>query len=419
VIIGEQRLVFANLAFCPKGTVLLKGLNAIPAGYMAALTQHGYTCFACDEEALGISGSALMERDITPSVGADCDLIFAQSAFHRDVIMQRTGASEAKVVVVGNSRFDLLQPSMRALHDREAADIHAEHGDFVLFNTNVGFVHSSWGNLKRHEKTLRKIGWLNNSEPQSFELHNAAVRLDYFNYDVTCRTVRDLAARNPNLKIIVRPHPAEHTEAWGDEFLGIDNVLIKRDGDHIAMILASRLVLHTGCTTGIEAMLLDRPVLTVRAEQEDLGQWRWFASNLLNPMALGAAEAVERVEAFLSDCVDLELERPDERAAARYLHLASFDGNNVTEFIADTILKRISDQALQEEPFKWSPTAPKKMQWSVPLEDYTKRKMSIKYGEIVDRYRELQSCISDATPTLVQQIGDSVFLFERSRINPR
>jgi hypothetical protein len=103
---------------------------------------------------------------------------------------------------------------------------------------------------------------------------------------------------------------------------------------------------------------------------------------------LRAAQAVERVEVFLNDGVDLELEQPEERTADRYLHLAPFDGNNVTEFISDTTLKRNTDQTLHGEPFKASPTEPKKMQSSMSLGNYSKWKMSIKYGEIVDRYRD-------------------------------
>lgn len=414
VILGDQRLLFANLAFCPKGVVMLKGLNGIPAGYMAALKAHGYSCIACDEEALGVAGAEYMQRDIRPSVGDDCEMIFAQGPFHRDVILERTGCPVEKVLTLGNGRFDLLRSSIRSLYDAEAAEIHRIQGDFVLFNTNIGFVYSSWGSLDDHDKILEKIGWTHPSDPRSYELHVAAVTLDRLNLDVSRRTVRGFAERNPGVRVVVRPHPSERLDAWGDDFCDLANVAIVRDGSHVAMMLAARLTLHTGCTTGIEAMLLERPVLSVRAETEDQGQWRWFASNLINPLSIGADDAVRRVEAFLAGTLDLETDRPEERAAARQVHFSGTQGLLVSEGIADAILERIDVAGGFTSKFVWAPLQPARMQTSIDVAAYTRRKMKIGRDEITARYGELQACIGNDTPATINEIGESLFVFRKA-----
>ncbi|MDA9975678.1 hypothetical protein N9F34_02485 [Alphaproteobacteria bacterium] len=71
--------------------------------------------------------------------------------------------------------------------------------------------------------------------------------------------MRALANAEPALKLVLRPHPAENTNAWLEKFTDPPNVEVIREGSHATMILGSRLVLNTGCTIGVESMSLDRP----------------------------------------------------------------------------------------------------------------------------------------------------------------
>lgn len=415
VVIGQQWLLHQNLVGgYPPGSVLLKGLNRVQAGVAMHLTSLGNICFACDEEALGQSSDALMSRDIFPGIADSCALIFAQGEFHRAALEHRTGCSRDKIVPVGNARLDLLRPAFRGLHDREVAEIKARHGNFVLFNTNAGFVHSTWGSLEEHERVLVHIGWLNEDEPWTFDLHRRAVALDYLNYDLTKDTVRGLAIGDPTLKIVVRPHPAEHSDAWLDEFKDLPNVDVIREGSHTAMILASRLVLHTGCTTGIEAALLDQPTMTIRPDDPEQDQWQWFVSNHVNPVATGADEAVDKTLRFLAGTLDIESDRRAERKAAQNLYFSGLHGEFVFETIGKKILDHIQARKLHDPNYKWSAVNPEKVLGAIDRTEYFKRKMSISLEEITERYRFLLHHARGGRPTTIRQIGDSVFLFENS-----
>ncbi len=69
----------------------------------------------------------------------------------------------------------------------------------------------------------------------------------------------DIAASGSFEKIVLRPHPSENHDAWR-EWAGPLGIDVRFEGSANTWLLAAQAILHTGCTTGIEGVLLDRPV---------------------------------------------------------------------------------------------------------------------------------------------------------------
>ncbi len=415
VVIGQQWLINQNLANgYPPGWVLLKGLNRIQAGVAIHLSKLGNVVMACDEEALGLSYETFMSQDIFPDTAPYYASVFAQGDFHRKVVMKRTGCRPEQVITVGNARLDLLKPRFRKIYDAEVAEIRERLGEFVLFNTNTGYVHSVWESEEEQERVLIRIGWLDKAKPETYDLYRRIVALDYSNYDLTRTTVRGLATADPSIKIVVRPHPAENTGAWLTEFTDLPNVEVVREGGIAPMLLAARLVLHTGCTTGVEATLLNRPTMSILPDDPKQDQWQWFVANHIVPTAVGAVEAEEKVRAFLAGMLDLESDRQAERHAARDLYFSGLDGDFVFDVKAETILKQIRDHKLLDAQYAWAPKDPQKVLTTMERSEYFRRKMSISLEEITERYRFLLHHARGGRPTRIRQLGDSVFLFENS-----
>jgi hypothetical protein len=59
--------------------------------------------------------------------------------------------------------------------------------------------------------------------------------------------------------IVLRPHPSENHDTWR-EWAAPYGMRVVYEGTANEWMLASDAILHTGCTTGIESVLLDRPV---------------------------------------------------------------------------------------------------------------------------------------------------------------
>jgi hypothetical protein len=69
-----------------------------------------------------------------------------------------------------------------------------------------------------------------------------------------------MAARFPDMKFVIRPHPLEDPETWRTHFQDVANVAVRDGGSAIPWLSAARCVVHSACTTGIEAYILGRPV---------------------------------------------------------------------------------------------------------------------------------------------------------------
>ena len=71
-----------------------------------------------------------------------------------------------------------------------------------------------------------------------------------------------------NKKIIIRPHPAENKYVWKSIFAKHKNVIIEDPKiDVFAWILASKGVLHRGCTTSLQSLYIQKPTFFI-----DLGK---------------------------------------------------------------------------------------------------------------------------------------------------
>lgn len=413
VVIGQQWLMRVNYGHYPRGVVLFKGLNRVQVQNMLVLGRRGYVPMALDEEALGLADETYMSRDIHPSLGACCEVVFAQGAHHAEVIRAHGRVAANRIHVVGNARLDLLAPRYRPMHQREADSARERYGRYVLFNTNVGFVHSSWSSLAEHEEVLKRTGWLDPNDPSSYELHRRDVVWDQLNHDVTTRTVRGLAARRPDRRIIVRPHPAERPDAWQDAFGDLPNVSVVREGSHIAMIMAADLVLHTGCTTGLEAMVLGRPTLSIRHEDKSFDQWRCFVSNHLNPVAVGAEEAVRLASGALDGVLDLDAIEADRRQEAYSRFVSGAGDGSAFEAIAEIINDRFLLAGVEIGEGEWRPTDAAAALRHVKRTDYQARRVSMDQEAFNRRYAMIAGLAGRTKAIRIREIGESLFLLQK------
>ena len=162
-----------------------------------------------------------------------------------------------KIILCGNSRFDLLKKPIKNVYLEAAKNINKKYGKFDLYisafhkynaltqpGTNYLTDIKSWGdNLIEHEKRKKLFS-------NMFELQkkNMMSTINFFN----------LNSKKMN-KMIIRPHPAENLSTWTNN-LNEDlkeNVIY----DHIntnSWIMAADRVFGYYCTSTIEASLLGK-----------------------------------------------------------------------------------------------------------------------------------------------------------------
>ena len=67
------------------------------------------------------------------------------------------------------------------------------------------------------------------------------------------------------MTIIVRPHPSENFKVYNDIAAKCERVKVTNEGNVIPWLLASKTMVHNGCTTGLEAYALGVPAISYLA----------------------------------------------------------------------------------------------------------------------------------------------------------
>ena len=152
----------------------------------------------------------------------------------------------------GWPRVDLWMPSKHYIWSEEINKIRSEFGNnFYLFASDFGT------NSKKllEERSIRfgLVGTIKKDyEIKKFrtikenELHNFQKFIDF---------LTDLD-NDPKIPlIIVRPHPAEDHDVWIQKTIKLKKIKVIYQGEITPWLLASKGLLHRGCTTAIQAFL--------------------------------------------------------------------------------------------------------------------------------------------------------------------
>jgi len=157
--------------------------------------------------------------------------------------------------VTGSPRFDILHPRFHGCWEAQVAELKRTYGDFVLFTSRFGAVNHFRRSFDQTVDRRMEIytGEAVQSAPQRFQFLRQLF-LDYMD------VVQEIATRFPDQKFIVRPHPLEDPDTWRSHLADVGNVHVRDGGSPIPWLSAARCVVHSACTTGIEAYILKTPV---------------------------------------------------------------------------------------------------------------------------------------------------------------
>jgi hypothetical protein len=81
--------------------------------------------------------------------------------------------------------------------------------------------------------------------------------------------IKEISKKFPDANFIIRPHPSEDILNWKNALSGLKNVHVIFEGSAIDWIMGALVVIHTGCTTGIESWALRKPVIAYNPNKEE------------------------------------------------------------------------------------------------------------------------------------------------------
>ena len=164
--------------------------------------------------------------------------------------------SKAEIVISGIPNFDILDPSYQKSFLK--SDLIATQGkkDYILINTRFGTGNSKIG--------INEV--FSSNRPHSTNQPELYVEKNFITENQIMFDMIELcifiASSLPNEQLIIRPHPTEDFKIYKILTKKIKNIHVIFSGGVEPWIRMSKMLIHNGCSTAIQAIIADKRVVT-------------------------------------------------------------------------------------------------------------------------------------------------------------
>jgi len=427
-IIGPKRKIENHIASFPRGIFLSKSLRIAKRRFFPISRLLGHEIVAWDEEALvHLPAETYFSRRLSPVGMEHVSHLFAWGEDNAELWRQYPQLPPGiPIHITGNPRVDLLRPDMQGYYKTEADQIRQTFGDFILINTNFNHVNAFYPGQNLFQP-LKKPGeearfgqsarGMTREYAEGFRDHKQAVFEDFQ------RLIPELESAFPNHTVVVRPHPTENQEIYHRLATQCQRVQVTNEGNVVPWLMAAKVLIHNGCTTGVEAFVMGVPAVSYRKtvnEFYDDGFYR--LPNRLSHQCFDFEELWTTLARILSG--ELGAARGDERKALIDHFLTGLEGPLACERMVDILIKIADDLSRISEP-----TLGKRLVGRVKATHRRVRKIykayrpgsfqsvdferhrypGITLAELAERLERFQQVLGDDTKLHLDQIHEKIF----------
>jgi surface carbohydrate biosynthesis protein len=341
VVMGTKAGVHRELMHARNGLYLAKSASNTSLGLYRELKKREHHLAVLDVEGGALTREIRNDllRSYQPEASPFFDYFYVFGEKIREAILQNLNYIRPdQVVVTGEPRFDLLKPEYRRFFEADRIKIQQQYGRFILINTSFGLSNSAIGEegIKHFLLTTGDIPdeqrhlYLLKHEEGKFLLH-AFIELAHA-----------IAVRFPWINIVVRPHPDEESAVYEKAFKDSENIFMDGSGNVHPWIQSAMAVIHHDCTTGMEAAMAGKPVISyVPRQEESITAWLpvWLSIacqstmevlKALEPVVSGETthylpepEKQEVFAAYFENYRSLAAEKLTAHLIQQYMHLAT------------------------------------------------------------------------------------------------
>ncbi len=427
VILGDMNQLVLNARWLPRGLCFINNIATIHEAPIRRYRRMGHRVAAWCEEGIAYRNRQSYRHErVSPVVMGQAERFFAWGDYQaEDVCLAIDPADREKVVASGSPRLDILRPELREFFREEAERIRTEHGRFVLVNSNFHRFNHFLGR-GAYLRDLKARGKVPDAEREAFfqqwidflgEMYHAFVKM-----------LGALSAALPDQQIVLRPHPSEDHEAWQRELADLANVKVIHEGSALPWILASEVLIHNSCATGIEAFAMGVPVISYRPFRSET--YDSFLPNAVSREARTEAELVAMVKALLSGDPSAADAAADDRRELARRFFSGLEGPLASERIVETL----AQLQIPANPFAHNPIQARARQLAVriwppvrtllrraakgpnPLSKYLHQKFpALELSEVQQDLERLRKVSGRFASVQVAAIGDMLFSLTSSR----
>jgi surface carbohydrate biosynthesis protein len=333
---------------------LAKDIKASRSNMFKIMRKLGYKIVAWDEEALvHLPPDTYFSRRLSPKAIQYISHLFAWGGENAKLWSRYEHLpSQTAVHVTGNPRGDLLRPEMHDYYERDVLSLRRTYGDFILVNTNFKHVNcfAPINNLFQpvsrngeEPKFGRAAMGMSREYAEGLRDHKQAVFEDFQGL------IPALAQSFQDYAIVVRPHPSENREVYQRIAAQCERVQVTNEGNVIPWLMASKALIHNGCTTGVEAFVLGVPAISYRATVNDRYDLGFYGlPNLLSHECFNFEHLKDTLDNVLSGAIGPA--DGDERKELMDRHMTAREGPLACERIVNVLAEMIQGQSELPEP---------------------------------------------------------------------
>ena len=265
------------------------------------------------------------------------DYVCTWGRFQADHYRSLQPACADHIIATGHPRLELGGPRFRELFKQEADALRAKHGPFILINTNL------LSNNARGKDVL--LRW------HKVDPHNSGLRSRLIE-QIAFETLREghfihlinhLSNAFPGHRIVLRPHPSEDIRTYQSLFAYIPRTEVTREGSLHAWLLACEVLVHGGCTTGIEAYLCGTPIVNFRPVED--ARFEIALPNLIGASCGNVDEVATAIRTIMETGVSPDLDAADMNELQE--SLINFRADTDAFELLSVVISRCQDEAPQ------------------------------------------------------------------------
>lgn len=388
VLVGYDRYFSSILRHIPNCFLLDKSMSTIMLNSrIKPCKENNGVVFINDEEGvndLEETPEALDIRADNNSV-AYIDKYLAWGLDDASFFGSRKKNLASKIIIAGSHRYDLLSSLGKNFYAEDISSIRRIFGDFILYNDNLAVDHYD----KNYQPPTSRFK--SDTQQQSKATNEWSDLV--LNHTSRRILVRDfiLSLAKSGLNIVVRPHPVYDPIFWHESFRLIPNIHTIYQHSVEPWIHASRAVITTGCTTGLQALLAHIPSFEM-----PVGKSSAYSSKVL-PVCSNSSSLTHESISQISHHFDLAR----QQSMNRWHHVGS-----TTQVMSDMILDSsvtLRPQKSFEFLNKFKSLAPDPPKWR-----------NLSDGQVRDKFKKVVSVIQTDKPLKCMKVANSLYAVFRA-----
>lgn len=187
---------------------------------------------------------------------------------HGKSVLRNTGAARASLWGELGKKF----------YQNEISDLKKRYSDYILLVSNLAYYNS----FLPYDEFICHLMQYEKFDKAKIDEH---ISIEEGMFQKYIELIEHLTIKL-NKKVIVRPHPAESIIGWKEKIRDNPNVHIVREGGLLPWILASEFIIQNNCTSAIEAVASDIPVITFGVEEMDFNILSHGKPNIPNSISI-------------------------------------------------------------------------------------------------------------------------------------